>query len=245
MLQQLKIPYILLALSLVFITVGCSSDSTGNDQSSEEFSANLMALNNSGSSGTATLKLNDDQLTVKINAKDLAARVPVKVLPDELVQEVKDKMLMEDLNYNKEKGTIDFPHVQHIHGLGKGKCPTMAVDKKANGGDNNGVIETLEAGSSYGMIQTTFTSGDSKTGPDQGLDPLKAPALGSTENYSRTFSVNADTKKALQNGNGVIVIHGVAPSAIGADVAVQKSDLPTDLPIAATAPALCGEVTLQ
>ncbi|MGH9087998.1 MAG: hypothetical protein ACRDYZ_07785 [Acidimicrobiales bacterium] len=130
-----------------------------------------------------------------------------------------------------------FPHVQHIHGLAKGVCPTAATD--TNG---DGVIATKEAGPSYGTIQTTLSVTPGGTSPKTGVNTTIAPS-GSTINYSRTITLNATTMKAVQGGTAVIVVHGLTPATAPKAAGTSKSPLVPSLPLAATAPALCGPLT--
>jgi len=129
-----------------------------------------------------------------------------------------------------------YPHVQHIHIGGAGHCPTAADDK-----NGDGVISTTEGGPAYGGIGTTLsTKGD--TSPKAGTDIKIAPSGGSTS-YSRTIQLSADTVSSLQNGTGVIVVHGLDPATLSKKAQNEKSDLVPSLPLAATSPALCGTLS--
>lgn len=129
-----------------------------------------------------------------------------------------------------------YPHVQHIHGLAQGSCPTSAADT-----DGDGVIDTVEGQPSYGAIQTTLsTSGD--TSPAAGTDIKIAPS-GSSYHYARTITLSADAVKAVQGGTAVVVVHGLDPATAPKAASTEKSKLVPSLPLAATAPALCGELT--
>lgn len=128
-----------------------------------------------------------------------------------------------------------FPHVQHIHGGAAGTCPTASDD--TNG---DGVVATLEAVDNYGGILTTL----SKTGgtaPADGTNIKIAPG-GASYDYSRTITLDAKTLAAVRGGNAVIVVHGDDPTLLSKKAQAEKSDIPgtTSLPLAATAPALCG-----
>lgn len=126
-----------------------------------------------------------------------------------------------------------YPHVQHIHGLAQGTCPDPSAD--ANG---DGIVDTVEGQPSYGPIQTTLsTEGD--TSPAAGTNIQTAPA-GSSTDYSRTFELSQDAQDALANGNAVIVVHGLNPADLSEEAANAPSNLVPELPLAATAPALCG-----
>lgn len=129
-----------------------------------------------------------------------------------------------------------FPHVQHIHGMAKGVCPTTATKT------TTGVITTGDAAPTYGGILTTLsvTPGGTKATPT-GVNITIAPK-GASYTYSRTISLNATTLKAIDAHNAVIVVHGLTPSTAPKAATTLKSTVPgtTKLPLAATAPALCG-----
>lgn len=131
-----------------------------------------------------------------------------------------------------------FPHVQHIHGGGMGTCPLAAAD--TNG---DGVISTTEGGPAYGGILTTLSVSGGTT-PAQGTDIKIAPS-GASFDYSRTITLSDATVKAIQAGNAVIVVHGLDPATAPPAATSTKSALLPTLPLAATAPALCGPLTLS
>lgn len=133
-----------------------------------------------------------------------------------------------------------YPHVQHIHIGAQGTCPTMADD--ANG---DGVLSTVEGQPAYGMIGTTLSL-EGSTGPEAGTDITVAPS-GSSYTYKRTFELNQETQDSLANGTGVVVVHGLDPATQPAAATETMSELPgaESLPLAATAPALCGPLEVQ
>jgi len=179
-------------------------------QSTQTYTANLapVPLNGQTSAGgTLTLTLSGSTATITEDVHGLAA------------------------TFNGQP----YPHVQHIHGLAQGSCPTSSAD--SNG---DGVISTVEGQPSYGKIQTTLsTSGD--TSPSAGTNIKIAPS-GASYHYARTIDLSADTVKALQGGNAVIVVHGLDPATAPKAASTEKSQLVPSLPLAATAPALCGAV---
>jgi hypothetical protein len=62
-----------------------------------------------------------------------------------------------------------YPHVQHIHIGGQGRCPSPSADK-----NGDGVADTIEGQPSFGPIGATLsTSGD--TGPASGTNLKTAP----------------------------------------------------------------------
>ena len=129
-----------------------------------------------------------------------------------------------------------FPHVQHIHIGGKGQCPTKANDK-----NGDGVVSTPEGGSSYGAVGTSLTSkGDTSADSATKLDVVPS---GGSANYKRTFKLNDETMASVKDGIGVVVVHGLDPSTLSKKAQKAKSPLVPELPLAATAPALCGALS--
>lgn len=127
-----------------------------------------------------------------------------------------------------------FPHAQHIHAGAAGTCPTQADDKSGDG-----VVSTPEAMKNYGDIRVSLTkSGDSS--PKSALAIARFPG-GSSYSLTRTYKVNDATLKLIKAG-GVIVVHGVDPTLISKKAQGEKSPLDPSLPLAATAPTLCGKL---
>lgn len=131
-----------------------------------------------------------------------------------------------------------FPHVQHIHGGAQGTCPTAAADT-----NHDGVISTTEGGPSYGGILTTLSEAPGGTTPADGTNINIAPS-GSSFTYDRTITLDATTLQSIANNTAVIVVHGLDPATAPKAATTEKSELPgtTSLPLAATAPALCGKL---
>lgn len=131
-----------------------------------------------------------------------------------------------------------YPHVQHAHVTMNetGKCPTIANDK-----NGDGVVSTPEGGAAYGEVATTLsTKGD--TSPKAATD-LKVAGMGDSFTYERTFEMNQKTIDGIKNGQASVVVHGLDPATLGKDAQAAKSELVPELPLAATAPALCGTLT--
>lgn len=174
------------------------------------YMATLNPLNHATGSGMLMLRLNGDQAVITENVKGLAATFM----------------------------NAPYPHVQHIHVDGMGKCPTTSAD---NNGD--GVISTTEGAPAYGGIGTTLSvSGD--TSPAAGTDVKIAPS-GADYHYSRTITLDAKTVASIKAGTAVIVVHGLDPSTLSAQAQAEKSDLVPSLPLAATSPALCGALEVS
>lgn len=129
-----------------------------------------------------------------------------------------------------------YPHVQHIHvkAGGNGTCPTASADE-----DGDGVVSTPEGGASYGEVSTTLTdSGD--TSAAAAVDVKHAGIKGGSATYERTIDLDDKTVDAIKNGGASVVVHGLNPEDLPKDVQDKKSPLDDSLPLAATAPALCG-----
>jgi hypothetical protein len=194
-----------LPVAVVALSTVPASTALAQGSGTTTYQATLKPLNNQNASGTLTLVLDGSSAKITEHVNGLAAMF----------------------------NGAAFPHVQHIHGLAKGTCPTMADDTSGDG-----VIDTTEAAGEYGGIQTTLSvSGD--TSPASATNIQIAPS-GASYDYSRTITLSASALQALQNGTAVIVVHGDDPSLLPAAAQSETSPLVPSLPLAATAPALCG-----
>ena len=130
-------------------------------------------------------------------------------------------------------GLADGPHAAHIHfGAGaRHECPVAGDD--ADGDDR---LSTTEGGPAYGDIVVSLTrSGD--TSPASGL-AVDRFAAGTEIQYMRGgVRVEPGVAAAIEGGQAVVVVHGVAYEGAKAEV---KSDLDPALPASATDPAICG-----
>lgn len=178
------------------------------EQDTTTYTAQLNQLNESGASGDVVIERTGDQVSVNLTASGLA----------------------ETFNGNP------YPHVQHIHVMGRGECPTPSAD--ANG---DGIVDTVEGQPAYGGIGTTLST-EGSTAASEGTNIKVAPAGGSID-YSRTFTLNDKSAQSLDDGTGVIVVHGLNPAGLSEEAANAKSNLVPELPLAATAPALCGALS--
>lgn len=140
---------------------------------------------------------------------------------------------------------LDGPHAMHIHGIVEGEevlassCPSMADDA-----DNDGVLTVLEGAPKYGGVQVSLTTtGD--TSPDSALAVERFPA-GTSVDYSRSaIEIPQVLKPNLAKVH--VVIHGIDENGNGTlDLdQTERSSLTDDLPREATAPALCGTLTVS
>lgn len=129
-----------------------------------------------------------------------------------------------------------FPHVQHIHGGGQGVCPTAAADT-----NHDGVISTPEGGPAYGSVLTTLSQAPGGTSATDATNTSIAPS-GSSYTYTRTITLDAKTLQSIEANTAVIVVHGLDPATAPKAATTEKSPLVPSLPLAATAPALCGKL---
>ena len=132
-----------------------------------------------------------------------------------------------------------LPHAQHIHfgAQARHECPSVADD-------TNGDIRltTVEGVPAYGPVRVSLTtSGDTSADSVLAVDRYPTANRGKV-NYDRMTTTDKAVARAIRNGKGVVVIHGVDYNDNGEydfDSA-GKSDLNPDLPAEATDPATCG-----
>ena len=133
----------------------------------------------------------------------------------------------------------NLPHAQHIHygEQARHECPTFKND--SNGDFRLNVAEGVP---DYGPIAVSLTeSGD--TSPASGLAVDRFPtAPNGKVSYDRTARTQRAVARAIRNGEGVVVVHGVDYNKNGHydfDSA-GASELNDDVPAEATDPAACG-----
>lgn len=129
-----------------------------------------------------------------------------------------------------------LPHAQHIHfgEQARNECP-VAADA---GADHR--LTTTDGAPAYGPVVTSLTTrGD--TSPDSVLAVDRFPAERRLA-YERRITFDSGTvARAVRNGKGVVVIHGVDYNGNGEyDFEAGASELDPDLPAEATDPAVCG-----
>ena len=130
-------------------------------------------------------------------------------------------------------------HAQHIHygEQAAHECPTVRDDV-----NRDGRINVVEGVPRYGPIAVSLTtSGD--TSPKSALDVARfSSAPEGRIDYQRQISTSKDVARAIRNGEGVLVVHGVDYNKNGEyDFAgAGESELNAALPAEATDPALCG-----
>ena len=131
-----------------------------------------------------------------------------------------------------------YPHLQHLHGLRRGTCPTAATDA-----NHDGVISGVEAEPDYGPALTTLSvAGD--TSPAAATNTRLTPT-GSSYHYSRTIPLNSRTMEAIRSGTAVIVVDGLDPATAAKSATTRSSVLEPALPLEITSPALCGTLVAR
>lgn len=143
-----------------------------------------------------------------------------------------------DVSVDAKRLLKGMPHAMHVH-FGKQarhECPTVRDDDNA---DHR--INTVEGIPAYGPVRVSLTKrGD--TSPKSTLAVDRFPTAPHREiHYDRTIGIGKKLARAIANGKGVVVIHGIDYNHNGKyDFSAGKSDLDPSLPAEATDPAACG-----
>lgn len=132
----------------------------------------------------------------------------------------------------------DNPHAAHIHfgADARHECPSAGDDA-----EGDGTINTTDGGPAYGPIVVSLTkTGD--TSPKSGLavDRFDTAPGGEIAYERGSIKVSSEVAKAVADGKGVVVVHGVDHNDNGKYDGETKSDLDESLPTEATDPAICG-----
>lgn len=135
-----------------------------------------------------------------------------------------------------------MPHAQHIHfgAAARNECPTAADAGK----DRR--LTTTDGAPAYGPIRVSLTTkGD--TSAKSGLAVTRFPAAPrGTVNYTRQVRTSKAVARAIRQGKGVYVLHGVDYNGNGKyDFSAGKSELDKSLPAEATDPAACSVLKIQ
>lgn len=129
------------------------------------------------------------------------------------------------------------PHAQHFHIGGQNTCP----GPEAAGED--GIISTVDGKPAYGGIKASLTvEGDYS--PKSALAVKRFPTGGSYT-YERTIDLSTlGDNLASQLDGAVIVVHGIDTiNPSGKYDGEPKSQLKSSLPLEATAPTACAELS--
>ncbi|MDP5181209.1 CHRD domain-containing protein [Blastococcus sp. BMG 814] len=129
-----------------------------------------------------------------------------------------------------------LPHAQHIHIGGQNICPPMSA-----AGDD-GVLSTPEGQPFYGGIQLSLTT-EGDFGPDSALAVERFPVASDSGevSYERTFDLS-QIDGDINLADVSVVQHGIDSISPNGQYGPPPpaSPLNPDLPLEATAPALCG-----
>jgi hypothetical protein len=136
-----------------------------------------------------------------------------------------------------------MPHAQHIHfgAQAAHECPTVADA----GGDHR--LNTAEGVPDYGPIAVSLTT-RGKTDPGSGLAVTRFPTADNGQiHYDRQTRTKRSVARAIRNGEGVVVIHGIDYNNNGKyDFrGAGKSELDPNLPAEATDPVACGVLRVR
>jgi hypothetical protein len=138
-----------------------------------------------------------------------------------------------------------FPHAMHLHGEPGGDNVCGPVNPGEEGfdvkdEDGDGILSVVEGAGDYGPVAVSLTT-EGDTSPDSALAVDRFPDS-STLDYERTFEVSDEIADDLSSLH--VVVHGLDLDGTGEIGTVDiPSSLDPDLPIEATAPAACGQIT--
>ena len=138
-----------------------------------------------------------------------------------------------------------FPHAMHLHGEpgGNNVCGPLNSDEAGfdeKDADGDGIISVLEGAGDYGPVAASLTT-EGDTSAESALAVDRFPTS-STLDYERTFEVSDEIAQNLSSLH--IVVHGLDLDGSGEIGTVEiESSLDPELPIEATAPAACGQIT--
>ncbi|MDZ7728654.1 MAG: hypothetical protein U5Q44_10935 [Dehalococcoidia bacterium] len=134
----------------------------------------------------------------------------------------------------------NLPHAQHIHIGGQNMCPGPSADE-----DGDGVVNTAEGVPFYGGVRVSLTTdGDASATSALAVDRMPAADGNGSYTYQRTFALPEGVSASDLEG-GAVVVHGF--SELSGDEAAYDGDatspLDESLPLEATLPVLCGELS--
>lgn len=144
------------------------------------------------------------------------------------------------------RGFFDgFPHAMHLHGEpgGDNICGPLNSNEDgfdAKDEDGDGLISVMEGAGDYGPVSVSLTT-EGDTSPDSAL-AVDRFSDSATLGYERTFEVSDEVADNLSSLH--VVVHALDLDGSGEIGTVDTpSSLDPDLPIEATAPAACGQIT--
>ena len=130
------------------------------------------------------------------------------------------------------------PHAVHIHfgEQASHECPTQSAD----GGD--GQLSTTDGLPFYGPIVTSLTiTGDTSPASALAIERFSDAPDGTISYDRENIKTDRDVAKAIEAGQGVLVLHGVDYNDNGVyDFEAGASERDPAFPAEATDPAACG-----
>jgi hypothetical protein len=144
-----------------------------------------------------------------------------------------------DVHYTAKGLVPDLPHAAHIHygEQATHECPTVRDDT-----NRDGRVNVVEGVPRYGPIAVSLTTrGDTSPASGLAVDRFSTAPKGVID-YDRTVKTSKAVARAIRNGEGVLVVHGVDYNNNGKYdfEGAGKSELDAKLPAEATDPAACG-----
>jgi hypothetical protein len=133
----------------------------------------------------------------------------------------------------------NLPHAAHIHygEQAAHECPTFKDDA-----NHDFRLNVAEGVPQYGPIAVSLTTkGDTSPASGLALERFSTAPKG-TIKYHRKVTTSKDVAKAIRNGEGVLVIHGIDYNQNGKyDLeGAGESEIAPGAPAEATDPAACG-----
>ena len=143
-----------------------------------------------------------------------------------------------DVSVDAKRLLKGMPHAMHIHfgTQARHECPTVRDDDNV---DHR--LSTAEGLPAYGPVRVSLTKrGD--TSPKSTLAVDRFPTAPDRQiHYDRTIGIGSRLARAISNGKGVVVIHGIDYNHNGKyDFSAGPSELDPNLPAEATDPVACG-----
>ena len=205
----------------------------------KQIAAGVMLLSSAGLVGTtAGLSQAADPTSAVTGTKTEAKLKPLNNAAARGISTVTVDGRKIDVSVDAKRLLKGMPHAMHIH-FGKQarhECPTVRDDDNA---DHR--LSTAEGLPAYGPVRVSLTKrGD--TSPKSTLAVNRFPTANNHEiHYDRTIGIGSKLARAIKNGKGVVVIHGIDYNHNGKyDFSAGKSELDPSLPAEATDPVACG-----
>lgn len=191
-------------------------------------SALSFALLGAATAATADNRKNTvDAVLRQLNFSGVSGTASVEVTGNKL-----------DVTFDATGLLPNAPHAVHIHfgEQASHECPPQSAD----GGD--GQLSTSDGLPFYGPIVTSLTiTGDTSPASALAIERFSNAPDGTISYDRENIKTDRDVAKAIEAGQGVLVLHGVDYNDNGVyDFEAGASELDPDFPAEATDPAACG-----